>query len=263
MPFLRQVVGVPGTWIAGRLKLPNKTNEIPTCRRVPENEGDSSACNKAPLGMTSKFDSERSLIEAFSRQMFRLFRRMTVGALEVSGLDGVADLVMADVQSIADYAKAWMHLTSCDSNQCSIHKCRSPQNLDPTRLFTDIVAIEAKLKDWRAGLYQATRYRQFAHRSYLLIPEPGLDAALRSYRIFEKAGIGLIGCRETFKVYVSSPKRPPVVTMGTSFFKSKAKAGHFLRHDAFQPFTPLSEMSECTALRNNIVRPPLSGFQTA
>jgi hypothetical protein len=213
--------------------------------------------------MTSQFDSEHGLIEAFSKEMFRLFPRMAVGALEISGLDGVADIVLARVRSVNDYASAWAHRNSCDSEECSMHKPSSLPLLEPSQLFTDIVAIEAKLRDWRAGLYQATRYRQFAHRSYLLVAGSGLDNALRSYRTFEKAGIGLIGCRDAFKVYVSSPKRPPAVAMGESFFKPRTKVGHFLRREAFQPLAPFCEMSECTALRNNIVRPPLSGIQTA
>ncbi len=36
-------------------------------------------------------------------------------------------------------------------------------------LVSEIIAIEAKLKDWKAGYMQARRYLHFAHQSYLAI----------------------------------------------------------------------------------------------
>jgi hypothetical protein len=42
-----------------------------------------------------------------------------------------------------------------------------------------VIAVEAKLADWRSALHQAFRNRCFAHRSYVLLPK---DTALRAYR---------------------------------------------------------------------------------
>lgn len=36
--------------------------------------------------------------------------------------------------------------------------------------FKSIISIEAKLKKWRDGFYQAMRYRCFSHKSYLAVP---------------------------------------------------------------------------------------------
>lgn len=56
----------------------------------------------------------------------------------------------------------------------------------------EIVAFEFKLEDWKRAFYQATRYRSFAHRVYVVLPanvvhrcDPMLDA-------FRVQNIGLL-----------------------------------------------------------------------
>jgi hypothetical protein len=72
----------------------------------------------------------------------------------------------------------------------------------------EIVAIEAKLKDWRRGAIQANRYKAFANRVYLAVPKE--TARLVDIKFLKKYDIGLIsldtskltkrvvvGCRST------------------------------------------------------------------
>jgi hypothetical protein len=54
-----------------------------------------------------------------------------------------------------------------------------------------VIAVEAKLVDWRTALHQAFRNRCFAHRSYVLLPK---GAALRAHRYageFERRQVGI------------------------------------------------------------------------
>lgn len=54
-----------------------------------------------------------------------------------------------------------------------------------------LIAVEAKLRDWRYAMHQAFRNRCFAHRSYVLMPKP---AALRAHRFageFDRRGVGI------------------------------------------------------------------------
>ncbi len=37
--------------------------------------------------------------------------------------------------------------------------------------FKNIISVEAKLKKWRDGFYQAMRYKCFSHKSYLAVPD--------------------------------------------------------------------------------------------
>ena len=54
-----------------------------------------------------------------------------------------------------------------------------------------VIAVEAKLVDWRTALHQAFRNRCFAHRSYVLLPK---TAALRAHRYageFDRRQVGI------------------------------------------------------------------------
>lgn len=54
-----------------------------------------------------------------------------------------------------------------------------------------VIAIEAKLRDWRGALHQAFRNRCFAHQSYVLLPK---DIALRAHQYlaeFDRRRVGI------------------------------------------------------------------------
>lgn len=57
-------------------------------------------------------------------------------------------------------------------------------------LANEVIAIEAKLKDWKRGFIQANRYKSFADRTYLAIPKE--TAHLVDRKLLKKHNIGLI-----------------------------------------------------------------------
>ncbi|RYF28869.1 MAG: hypothetical protein EOO17_03830 [Chloroflexi bacterium] len=57
----------------------------------------------------------------------------------------------------------------------------------------NIIAIEAKVKDWKSGLQQAMRYKEYADYSYLAIYEANINSCLKNIKTFEQLGIGIIG----------------------------------------------------------------------
>jgi len=54
-----------------------------------------------------------------------------------------------------------------------------------------LTAIEAKIKDWRKGLMQATRYRFFANRSLLVLPPAAARIATEYLVTFRDLNVGL------------------------------------------------------------------------
>jgi hypothetical protein len=54
-----------------------------------------------------------------------------------------------------------------------------------------VTAIEAKLKDWRKGLQQASRYRHFANRALLILPSGTAKIALEYIEAFRRLNVGL------------------------------------------------------------------------
>ncbi len=78
----------------------------------------------------------------------------------------------------------------------------------------EICSFELKLKNWQRALYQATRYRSFSHRVFVVMPEAGAETAFRNKASFEKANVGLIShttCGHS-EVLVRPAKRKPHAT---------------------------------------------------
>jgi len=72
-------------------------------------------------------------------------------------------------------------------------------------IANEIVAIEAKVRDWRSGLRQAMRYQEFADQSYLAIYQKHLAGCLEHAKLFESLGIGLISVSdEGIKVHIKA-----------------------------------------------------------
>jgi hypothetical protein len=79
-------------------------------------------------------------------------------------------------------------------------KVRLGREFDYSRGRTDVVAvsdadtliaIEAKLEDWKSALHQAYRNTCFAHRSFVLLPKAAALNAFSYSGEFERRGIGL------------------------------------------------------------------------
>jgi hypothetical protein len=71
-----------------------------------------------------------------------------------------------------------------------------------------IIAIEAKLSDWRGGLEQAGRYRSFADRSYLALPEPiaAKIAASEWAPGIRESGVGIIAVGSHVRILMSAQR---------------------------------------------------------
>jgi hypothetical protein len=57
---------------------------------------------------------------------------------------------------------------------------------------SDVVAIEAKLTRWREALAQATTYRRYADRVFVLLPMESAKIAVEHKDIFLEHGVGLL-----------------------------------------------------------------------
>lgn len=58
-------------------------------------------------------------------------------------------------------------------------------------LLTDSIAIEAKLKDWRRALTQAYRYKWFADKSYVFLPQENINVPQNNIDLFRAYNVGL------------------------------------------------------------------------
>ena len=80
---------------------------------------------------------------------------------------------------------------------------------DIVPLVSDIIAIEAKLSDWKNGFYQALRYKYFAHESYLAISESKVKNV--DLQLLIEHGIGLIAvCNNEVKIVLNAKNEKPI-----------------------------------------------------
>jgi DNA-binding transcriptional ArsR family regulator len=56
----------------------------------------------------------------------------------------------------------------------------------------EICSFELKLKNWQRALYQATRYRSFSHRVFVVMPLCSAELAYKHKQLFERANVGLV-----------------------------------------------------------------------
>ena len=78
-------------------------------------------------------------------------------------------------------------------------------------LAKEIIAIEAKLKDWKRGFIQANRYRTFADKVYLALPEENIR--LVDKELLKKHHVGLISFNVKTaqkRVIIKSSKEEPL-----------------------------------------------------
>lgn len=98
-----------------------------------------------------------------------------------------------------------------------------PENqyvLGPKSALPDckIWCFEGKLKNWKRALYQASRYRAFAHRSFVVMPENNIQSAERQIEQFKLAHVGLLSldCKGEFRMITKpAPQQPRSLVMYT------------------------------------------------
>lgn len=61
----------------------------------------------------------------------------------------------------------------------------------------NVIAVEAKLKNWKRALFQAQRYKKFSDFSFVLLDEHHSNSALANLSAFKDSNIGLITMSDT------------------------------------------------------------------
>lgn len=82
---------------------------------------------------------------------------------------------------------------------------------DPLPVAERIVALEAKLRDWRRALYQAVQYTSYAFEVWVVLDTTFLHSALVHVDEFERRGIGLLGLSANGECEIVNPaaRKPP------------------------------------------------------
>ena len=174
------------------------------------------------------FREEKQLVNAFvslfgdrNKHPFRL-------AHEVESLNGIADLVLFRTAKnqysprLADLQPRWVYslkvlpyrkyFSTTDFSElthvsektasrvledfvaagfCKRKEKNWIKTTQPKAVGTEIIAIEAKLKDWNKALKQAYRYLDFAHQTWVLLDEAHSSGAKKRLDLFSRLNVGL------------------------------------------------------------------------
>jgi len=69
-----------------------------------------------------------------------------------------------------------------------------------------VIAVEAKLNNWKRGLYQAYRYKWFSDESYLAIYSYGIKPAKEKIDLFKKLNVGLLEVKDSSVDVIFNPR---------------------------------------------------------
>jgi hypothetical protein len=92
----------------------------------------------------------------------------------------------------------------------------------PKPPFRQVVAIEAKLSDWRRALIQAYRYLQFSNESWVLLDHKSASSALKRGETFKSCGVGLASFSTGGSLYVHFPAKNRAWSNGILAWRTQA-----------------------------------------
>lgn len=181
-------------------------------------------------GSPARFTREQALVDAFVQQSCSAAESGHGLEFEVNSGNGIADIVFykkrKDWQnhaSLAALSPQWgsclaslpyrrvfsvqfFAKLSCISDRTAERVlrefathgyCKKSQKgwmkwRQPIFPFTQLCAIEAKLRNWKRALYQATRYKEFADQSWVLLDHYFSDPAIKNLEHFARRNVGLL-----------------------------------------------------------------------
>jgi hypothetical protein len=85
------------------------------------------------------------------------------------------------------------------------------------------VSIEAKLSDWKSGIYQAARYKAFSNSSYLAISEQYIENVDRAF--LKECGVGLITVSDQGATVIVRAKKNKPSSIVSHYYLSERLIG--------------------------------------
>jgi hypothetical protein len=177
------------------------------------------------------FDSEMKLVNLFEKMANHKLNSSSGMLREFEGVDGIADIVLFELYKsyeknliLGNLAPRWVYAlralpyrknfstdsfasltgvskktaTTALQHYVELGYCKKTKKTQtwnkrrqPIRIVKNIFAIEAKLKDWKRALKQASRYRDYSNQSWVLLDDYTVKPAIQNIHSFIEANIGL------------------------------------------------------------------------
>jgi hypothetical protein len=157
----------------------------------------------ASFGYLHEFDNGSGIADLVSYKFVSEIRENIAGLAQIS-LPWIYPLRRMDYRKsfrLEDFAD-WVGVTNRTA-QIALREyqmagyCRQKNSTvwikeyQPKPLVSEIVAFEAKLRDWKKALWQASRYRTYAHYSWVVLDDCFAKPAVEKVIEFRRLNIGL------------------------------------------------------------------------
>lgn len=158
--------------------------------------------------LSSKWQQQESMSRIPSRWLYAL-KCLPIGvSIELKTFAASHGVSVSCAQ---DVLTAYTHADYCTYH---LNKRSWTKEREPRPVAERIVAIEAKLRDWRRALYQAVQYASYAFETWVVLDKEYLSSATIHIDEFESRGVGLMGLSADgqSEILSSAVTRPPKST---------------------------------------------------
>lgn len=134
--------------------------------------------------------------------------------------DHLAGLGNVTVQSARSILKLFEESGFCERILQSNQWIKTSQ---PEPVADRIVAVEAKLRDWRRALYQAAQHSTYASYSWVVLDRSALASTCKYVSAFQSRGVGLAGLSADGEIHVVTPARKKTPRAQARYWQANAE----------------------------------------
>jgi len=184
----------------------------------------SSGMGRADLVFTTKEFEKRNTLEDFEAMFYVINYLNTKNRkIVIADLISKYNLKKDKFLILIHFLKGLNYIVDYDEVRIIIK-----QNYQPC--LQDLYSIEAKLEDWKSGLYQALRYKHYSHKSFLAI---SYKYCHRVDKVLLKANnIGLIAVSQNSIDILINPKKTNPINKTAYYYLSEIFVSQIERNSA-------------------------------
>lgn len=148
---------------------------------------------------------------------------------KISKLDFATKFSKKQIHNIIE---KYISLELIEKNDCCSYSVKN--KLSPS--ITEFYAIEAKLKDWKNGFYQALRYKNFAQKSFLALSTEFIHRVDKNLLIQNNVGLISVSIENT-QILINPRKETPTDRVAYFYLGEKFTKNIFIndKQENYQP----------------------------
>jgi len=142
---------------------------------------------------------------------------------KISEIDFVTRFSKKQIKSIIEKYLSMELIEEYDSEYYYVKNKLTPS-------ITDFYAIEAKLKDWKSGFYQAIRYKNFAQKSFLALSSEYIHRVDKDLLLQNKIGLISVSIDNT-RILINPRKDTPNDEVAYFYLGERFTKNIFINHE--------------------------------